>query len=344
MSRLRTNRTLQQAAEIKDEAVEKDDVQDVDTDATTETNTVVKSTRPQGRYKKRERGKLVHAYSSEDLGGILWEERKLVVVCTLGTCTLIMNILLEGFIVAQSGQSSLADYCTYYVAYSDGSCTDMNSAQAPNRMLGEVRGHSSRRMASSLVRTVFVRGSITQGNGCYQHRLDEKLTNIESENKVLHQQAVSMAPNKILSGRSRSILQRGGESGHLFVDTKTTLDLHSPSLNQRDLSEVEDKPQKSLNEKQQENQELLIRCIGQHLGFAGNRPIAACIIYKCLLQWRSFEVERTSVFDRIIQTIGHAIETQDNNDILAYWLSNSSTLLLLLQRTLKTQNFGGKLG
>ncbi|KAL7168554.1 hypothetical protein ACSBR2_038899 [Camellia fascicularis] len=254
--------------------------------------------------------------------------RKLVVVCTLGTCTLIMNILLGGFIVAQSGQSSLADYCTYYVAYSDGSCTDMNSARAPDRMLGEVRGHSSRCMASSLVRAVFVRGSMTQGNGCYQHRLEEKLTNIESENKVLRQQAVSMAPNKILSGRSRSILQ----------------DLHSPSLNQRDLSEVEDKPQKSLNEKQQENQELLIQCIGQHLGFAGNRPIAACIIYKCLLQWRSFEVERTSVFDRIIQTIGHAIETQDNNDILAYWLSNSSTLLLLLQRTLKTQNFGGKLG
>jgi hypothetical protein len=58
----------------------------------------------------------------------------------------------------------------------------------------------------------------------------------------------------------------------------------------------------------QENQDLLIRCIAQHLGFAGNRPVAACIIFKCLLHWRSFEVERTSVFDRIIQTIGHAIE------------------------------------
>jgi myosin-5 len=79
-------------------------------------------------------------------------------------------------------------------------------------------------------------------------------------------------------------------------------------MNHREHSEVDDKPQKSLNEKQQENQELLIRCVAQHLGFSGNRPIAACIIYKCLLQWRSFEVERTSVFDRIIQTIGHAIE------------------------------------
>lgn len=79
-------------------------------------------------------------------------------------------------------------------------------------------------------------------------------------------------------------------------------------MNQREFSEVEDKPQKSLNDKQQENQELLVRCIAQNLGFSGNKPVAACIIYKCLLQWRSFEVERTSVFDRIIQTIGHAVE------------------------------------
>uniref|UniRef100_A0A7N0U1A4 Uncharacterized protein n=1 Tax=Kalanchoe fedtschenkoi TaxID=63787 RepID=A0A7N0U1A4_KALFE len=172
-------------------------------------------------------------------------------------------------------------------------------------------------------------------------RLEEKVTNLESENQVLRQQAVSMAPNKFLSGRSKSIMQRerGPDSGHGSGEIKTPLDLHSPSMNHRE--DVEEKPQKSLNEKQAENQELLIRCIAQHLGFAGNRPIAACIIYKCLLQWRSFEVERTSVFDRIIQTIGHAIETQDNNDILAYWLSNASTLLLLLQRTLKASGAAG---
>ncbi|XP_031270660.1 myosin-9 isoform X2 [Pistacia vera] len=173
-------------------------------------------------------------------------------------------------------------------------------------------------------------------------RLEEKLTNLESENQVLRQQAVSMAPNKFLSGRSRSILQvlRSADSGHISVETKASIDLHSASIN-RDPSEVEEKPQKSLNEKQQENQELLIRCVAQHLGFSGNRPIAACTIYKCLLQWRSFEVERTSVFDRIIQTIGNAIETQDNNNILAYWLSNASTLLLLLQRTLKASGAAG---
>ncbi|KAL0908457.1 hypothetical protein M5K25_022953 [Dendrobium thyrsiflorum] len=172
------------------------------------------------------------------------------------------------------------------------------------------------------------------------NRLDEKLSNLESENQVLRQQAVSMAPNKFLSGRSRSILHRSSDSGHIIVDPKSSADIHASS-SLKELSEVEDKPQRSLNEKQQENQELLIRCIAQHLGFAGSRPVAACIIYKCLLQWRSFEVERTSVFDRIIQTIGHAIETQEDNDVLAYWLSNASTLLLLLQRTLKASGAAG---
>ncbi|XP_042006503.1 leishmanolysin-like peptidase [Salvia splendens] len=70
----------------------------------------------------------------------------------------------------KGGQSSLADYCTYFVAYSDGSCTDINSARAPDSMLGEVRGSNSRCMASNLVRTGFVRASTSQGNGCYQHR------------------------------------------------------------------------------------------------------------------------------------------------------------------------------
>ncbi|KAG5056197.1 hypothetical protein JHK85_008707 [Glycine max] len=86
-------------------------------------------------------------------------------------------------------------------------------------------------------------------------RLEEKITNLESENQVLRQQALSMAPNKFLSGRSRSIIRRT-DSGHLGVEAKTTL-------------------------------------------------------------------------------------TQDNNDVLAYWLSNTSTLVLLLQRTLKASGAAG---
>lgn len=167
------------------------------------------------------------------------------------------------------------------------------------------------------------------------NRLEDRLTNLESENKVLRQQAITMAQNnKLLAARSRSLMQRTESTRNVELRNST-------SMNVRDPAEVEGRAQKALNDKQQENQDLLIRCIAQQLGFTKDRPIAACIIYKCLRHWRSFEVDRTSIFDRIIQTIGHAIEAQDNNDILAYWLSNTSYLLLLLQRTLKAGGAAG---
>lgn len=62
-----------QTAEANKEAVENDGIQ-VETEAhvlEAAQDPVTKATRPQGRYKKRERGKLVHAYSSQDLEGIL---------------------------------------------------------------------------------------------------------------------------------------------------------------------------------------------------------------------------------------------------------------------------------
>ncbi|CAA3019629.1 Myosin-11 [Olea europaea subsp. europaea] len=53
------------------------------------------------------------------------------------------------------------------------------------------------------------------------------------------------------------------------------------------------------------------------------RPVAACIIYKCLQQWHSFEAERTSIFDRIIQTIGVVIELEELHATLAVTISHS---------------------
>lgn len=60
----------------------------------------------------------------------------------------------------------------------------------------------------------------------------------------------------------------------------------------------------------QENIDTLIKCITQDLGFSQEKPVAAVTIYKCLIQWKSFEAERTSVFDRLIQMIGSAIEVK----------------------------------
>ncbi|KAJ8494164.1 hypothetical protein OPV22_015885 [Ensete ventricosum] len=166
-------------------------------------------------------------------------------------------------------------------------------------------------------------------------RLEERVSNLESENQVLRQQAVAISPTSRASCSKTTIFQRSTENENILNgESKLALDLSPGAPNSRELQN-DDKPQKSLNEKQQENQDLLIECISNDLGFSGGRPIAACVIYRCLLHWRSFEVERTTIFDRIIQTIGSVIEAQDNIDVLSYWLSNSSTLLLLLQRTLK---------
>ena len=58
----------------------------------------------------------------------------------------------------------------------------------------------------------------------------------------------------------------------------------------------------------QENVDALIECVMKDIGFSQGKPVAAFTIYKCLLHWKSFEAERTSVFDRLIQMIGSAIE------------------------------------
>ncbi|KAK8599738.1 hypothetical protein V6N12_049611 [Hibiscus sabdariffa] len=96
------------------------------------------------------------------------------------------------------------------------------------------------------------------------------------------------------------------------------------------------KMKRSTTEKQQqESVDDLIKCVSQNLGFSQEKPIAAFTIYKCLLYWKSFEAEKTSVFDRLIEMIGTALEDEDNTDNIAYWLTNTSSLLFLLQRTLK---------
>ncbi|PIN25170.1 Myosin class V heavy chain [Handroanthus impetiginosus] len=96
--------------------------------------------------------------------------------------------------------------------------------------------------------------------------------------------------------------------------------------------------QRSLTERQQENHDALIKCLLEDKRFDKNRPVAACIVYKALIQWRSFEADKTNIFDRIIHAIQSSIENQDNTENLAYWLSTTSTLLFLLQRTIKASN------
>ncbi|CAO2831955.1 unnamed protein product [Amaranthus hypochondriacus] len=92
---------------------------------------------------------------------------------------------------------------------------------------------------------------------------------------------------------------------------------------------------KSQMERQRELSDSLIRCVSGDVGFSQGKPVAAFTMYKCLLHWKSFEAERTNVFDRLTELISSAFQNSNNNSHLAYWLSNASTLLFLLQRSFK---------
>ena len=58
----------------------------------------------------------------------------------------------------------------------------------------------------------------------------------------------------------------------------------------------------------QENYDILSRCIKENLGFKDSKPVAACVIYRCLLHWHAFESERTSIFDFIIERINEVLK------------------------------------
>ncbi|CAI5504315.1 unnamed protein product, partial [Closterium sp. Naga37s-1] len=180
-------------------------------------------------------------------------------------------------------------------------------------------------------------------------RLEEQVKNAEQENQVLRQQALSAAmpakPGLPRGPLPASLYTRQQLEGGLpSPTTPRSQMLHPPESPQgtpATPSEVESKRLKHLNDRQTQDQEALLKVIVSELGFDGNQPVVACVTYKALLHWRSFEAERTSVFDRIIQTIGGAIENQQSNERLAYWLANTSCLLFLLQRTLKASGAPG---
>ncbi|XP_042463222.1 myosin-12-like [Zingiber officinale] len=181
--------------------------------------------------------------------------------------------------------------------------------------------------------------------------LETNLSGLESENKVLRQQALVASSNEDLSDQIKSLeskistlesenqllRNRPAPVYHPNADSKTTeppvikepaTAPHAPALSK----------QKSLTDRQQENHDALIKCLSEYRRFENKRPSTACIVYKSLLQWHSFQAEKTNIFDRIIQTLRSFTEHQENVGELAYWISTTSTLLLLLQKNLKASS------
>ncbi|KAM0071751.1 putative Dilute domain-containing protein [Helianthus debilis subsp. tardiflorus] len=154
----------------------------------------------------------------------------------------------------------------------------------------------------------------------------ETLDGLVERLDVLNTNLANQSNLQITTDRSNNDLNTSGETEISRFNVKdVTVD---------EIAQV--KNQQGVNN--QNDQDLLIECIAQPLGFSKGIPTAACIIYKCLSHWRSFKAEKTSIFDRIIQTIDHKTEKQDDNNVLAYWLSTASTLLVLTQRQLEAKS------
>ncbi|XP_058724156.1 myosin-7-like [Vicia villosa] len=146
-------------------------------------------------------------------------------------------------------------------------------------------------------------------------RLEEKLSDMETENQIFRKQALLTSSSKRITPATIPPL----ENGHPIA-VKT---LGSEAV------------RRSHMERHQESIDALFKCVIKDLGFSEGKPVAAFTLYNCLLHWKSFEADKTSIFDRLIQLIGSAIEDQDNNNCMAYWLSNTSALFFHLQRCLR---------
>ncbi|KAL5721395.1 hypothetical protein ACHQM5_005047 [Ranunculus cassubicifolius] len=166
--------------------------------------------------------------------------------------------------------------------------------------------------------------------------LERKIAELESENDSLRNQAPvivqQIVPSEIVPSETlKTPRAKDIENGHSTKEElKRTKDLEPVDVSLH--------KQKSLTDRQQENHDALIKCLMEDKRFDKDRPAAACIVYKSLLQWRSFEADKTHIFDRIIHTIRSSVEDQENINELAYWLSTTSTFLFLLQNTIKASN------
>lgn len=73
---------------------------------------------------------------------------------------------------------------------------------------------------------------------------------------------------------------------------------------ERKTRELQAKQQQLMQERRRQEEERLLAALSSPLGYHKGKPLAALIVFRCCLQWRAFQADRTSVFDRIIQVRG----------------------------------------
>ncbi|KAM1224096.1 hypothetical protein ACFX2G_044003 [Malus domestica] len=171
--------------------------------------------------------------------------------------------------------------------------------------------------------------------------LEEKLSGLEEENLIMRQKALSVPAKSTRQGVEKLVPEKNLGAVIPITEQKPAFESPTPTKMIAPFSHVlsESRRSKLAVERHQENYEFLSRCVKEDLGFKDSKPLAACIIYKCLLQWHAFESERTVIFDHIIEGINEVLKVGDENITLPYWLSNASALLCLLQRNLRPNSF-----
>ncbi|KAL2317939.1 hypothetical protein Fmac_031815 [Flemingia macrophylla] len=172
-------------------------------------------------------------------------------------------------------------------------------------------------------------------------RLEEKLSSLEHENHVLRQKGLNTPLKSNRPGFAKSLSEKYPSTIASRTERKTIYESPTPTklIAPFTLGLSDSRQSKLTAEKQQDNYEFLSRCIKENLGFKNGKPIAARMIYKCLLHWHVFESERTTIFDSIIEGINEVLKVREDDIILPYWLSNTSALLCLLQRNLRSNGF-----
>jgi myosin-5 len=63
------------------------------------------------------------------------------------------------------------------------------------------------------------------------------------------------------------------------------------------------KQQQLIQERRKQEEEKLLTALASPMGFHKGKPLAALVVFRACLQWRAFQADRTSVFDRIIQVL-----------------------------------------
>ena len=220
------------------------------------------------------------------------------------------------------------------------------SADEAAAAAAEVEKAAAAKLAAEREKSADLEKALEEANA-KNDQLAERVMMLENENQRLKQMAKEnvmavAAVQRTPPGKRQSFL--GGSASPLTPDSIASTPGLAADAADEGQTVMDAKRASLATAKTQADHELLLRTIerASEIGFSGGQPVLACVTFRSLLHWRVFELERTGLFDRVMGQMSQAVEASvDNNAQLTYWLSNTFTLLHLLQRTLKTSGGGG---